>query len=453
MKNKKMIHSVFGLFLFTMIFLGCTAPKATPVPTSNPIIASAAPSARPTDIPTATATTVPTQPPPEHRIAVRVVNGNGEFYDRVNGDTFIPRGNNFIRVDQMESYSGEMMYYHSTFNLNYYDPQAVDDSLRSMHEQGYNVVRVFLNGNCKQNCIGNEAGGLSEAYMANVADFLNKAKAYEIYVLLTTDAEPATKYYIDLLDTTWSEDFAPPNNYHLRGGGILVGKEFWQDFIDALLAQNAPIDAILAYELRNEAFFERNSPPLNHTSGTVSTANGKSYDMGSEEDRQRMLEENLVYWIDEIRAGILERDPTALVTVGFFVPQGPNPARQGDSRLSITAPVIWNSKADFIDLHPYPDPGMTMKQYAENFGIQDMQEKPILMGEFGANRNIYRSSSSAAKILVNWQIESCKYGFDGWLLWTWDIVDDPYFHSALDDGGRISQALAPTNRPDPCLAP
>jgi endo-1,4-beta-mannosidase len=398
-------------------------------------------------------TPVPTQPVPEHRIAVRLVDGNGEFYDRLTGHKFVPRGNNFIRVDQMESYSGEMMYYHSTFNLNYYDPQMVEDSLRKMHEQGYNVVRVFLNGNCKQNCIGDDTGGLSDNYIANVADFLNKAKSYDIYVLLATDAEPATQYYINMLDTTWSEDFAPPNNYHLRGGGVLVGKEFWQDFITELLAQNAPTDVIFAYELRNEAFFERNSPPLNHTAGMVSTANGESYDMALEEDRRLMLEENLVYWIDEIRAAILERDPTALVTVGFFVPQEPNPARQGDSRLALTIPAIWKSQADFIDLHPYPDPGLNMKQYVENFGIRDMLEKPIIMGEFGANRGIYASSRSAASALVNWQIESCKYGFDGWLLWTWDILDDPYFYSALEDNGKISLALAPANRPDPCLVP
>ena len=84
------------------------------------------------------------------------MDGVGEFYDRVNGDKFIPRGNNFIRLDQMESYSGEMMDYHSTFNVDYYDPRVVEDSLRNMHEQGYNVVRVFLNGNCKKNCIGDD---------------------------------------------------------------------------------------------------------------------------------------------------------------------------------------------------------------------------------------------------------------------------------------------------------
>ncbi|NIS80510.1 MAG: cellulase family glycosylhydrolase [Anaerolineales bacterium] len=456
MEIRKPTPSVLMLILFMVSAVGCATSEATPDATSiPPIIASTTPIPRSnnTNVPTTTVTSVPTQPPPEHRIAVRVVDGNGEFYDRVTGDRFTPRGNNFIRVDQMESYSGGMMNYHSTFNVDYYDSQVVEDSLRNMHEQGYNTVRVFLNGNCKQNCIGDDAGRLSDAYIANVADFLDKAKTYGIYVLLTTDAEPANRYYISLLDTTWSEDFGGTNTSHLRGGGVLVGKEFWQDFIDALLAQDAPIEAILAYELRNELFFETNAAPLNHSSGVVSTANGKSYDMGSEEDKRRMLEENLVYWIDEIRAAILERDPTALVTIGFFVPQEPNPARQGDPRLVITTPAIWKSQADFIDLHLYPDPGLSMKQYVENFRIQDIQEKPIIMGEFGANKGIYASSVSAANALVNWQVESCKYGFDGWLLWTWDILNDPYFYSALGDGGKIGLALAPANRPDPCLVP
>ena len=38
-------------------------------------------------------------PQPEHRIGVRVVNGAGEFYDRLSGEKFIPRGNNHISLD------------------------------------------------------------------------------------------------------------------------------------------------------------------------------------------------------------------------------------------------------------------------------------------------------------------------------------------------------------------
>jgi hypothetical protein len=270
---------------------------------------------------------------------VRTADGVGEFYDRVTGEKFIPRGNNYIRLADQQSTSGEMMFYHSTFNVGLYDPALAEESLRRMHSAGYNVVRVFLNGNCRTDCIGDPAGGLSEAYVANVVDFLRKAKVQEMYVILTTDAEPATPHYIGLLDTTWSEDFGGANTNYLRGGGILVGREFWQDLIEELLRQGAPLDAVLAYALRNELFFETNAPPLSLTSGTVTTADGQSYDMGSAEERQRMVEQNLILWIDQIRAAILERDPTALVTVGFFVPQaerGRSPRFRTDPPLGLT---------------------------------------------------------------------------------------------------------------------
>ena len=50
----------------------------------------------------------------------------------------------------------------------------------------------------------------------------------------------------------------------------------------------------------------------------------------------------------------------------------------------------------------------------------------------------------------HWQVESCHYGFDGWIFWTWDDYEEPGFFNALLDNGKIEQALAPLTRPDPC---
>jgi hypothetical protein len=73
-------------------------------------------------------------------------------------------------------------------------------------------------------------------------------------------------------------------------------------------------------------------PPLSFTSGTVTTANGKTYDMSSADEKKRMIEENNVFWLDSVRAAILEADPTVLVSVGFFHPQEPHRSRVGDPR-------------------------------------------------------------------------------------------------------------------------
>ena len=98
--------------------------------------------------------------------------------------------------------------------------------------------------------------------MANLSDFLLRAKTHDIYVILTTDNEPGTEHYVRLLDSTWSADFGGTNNFFLTQGGILVARSFWQDLVLELLEQGAPLDAIFAYELRNEGSFESNAPPL-----------------------------------------------------------------------------------------------------------------------------------------------------------------------------------------------
>jgi hypothetical protein len=458
MHTKNLLRVIIECMMIVSFVQGCNAPGTTTIPTPAPVTISPSPQPSatvtstftpiPTDTVTPTATTEHTPIPAEHRIGVRVVEGTGEFYDRLTGEKFVPRGNNYIRLARQQEISGGMIVYHSTFNVNLYNPQQVEEALQKMHADGYNVVRVFVQGSCKNACIGDPAGGISEAYITNVVDFLIKAKTYGIYVILTTDAEPGTLYYIDFLDTTWSKDFGGTNFNYLTGGGILVGKEFWQDFIEALIAQNAPLDAIFAYALRNEFFFETNAPPLSYSSGKVKAANDKTYDMASEEERLRMMDENLVLWIDQIRSAILERDPTALVTVGFFPPDQPNPWKSAP-RFIRTYAAIWESSLDFIDLHPYPG-GYSLDKLVENFAMTGMEAKPIIMGEFGAARTTYSSAAKTARALHDWQVESCKYGFDGWLLWTWDSTEQSDFYNGLTDLGQINQALAPVNRPDPC---
>jgi len=104
-----------------VLLLAVAACDRAPEPTPTP-----APTAAPTAAPVEP-TIVPTpQPPPEHRIGVRVVEGVGEFYDRETGERFVPRGNNYIRLADQQSASGETFFYHSTFNVGLYDPATAE---------------------------------------------------------------------------------------------------------------------------------------------------------------------------------------------------------------------------------------------------------------------------------------------------------------------------------------
>lgn len=395
--------------------------------------------------------TTPAAPAP-HTIGVRMVNGKGQFYDTRTGAEFVPRGNNYDRLGY-EGVCGEPdFYYFVTFAPGLYNSTAVQTAFEQMSSEGYNVVRIFLS----KACLAQPDGGLSPSYLLNVANVLTLARDNGIYVIFTMDDPPCPGYECSIPPSPNIEGY---NRMLLAPGGVTEETAFWHDFITGLMADGAPLQNVFSYELRNEAYFRSDQAPLDLPSGLITTENGKTYDMSNATDKQLMMDQNLVYWIDNIRAGILKVDPTALVSIGFFVPQGPNLARIGDNKVirtkwAIADPANGGSTADFIDLHAYPGlPGssLTLKQLVQNFEIGN-STKPIIMGEFGASGDDFSDPSVVAVTLQNWQVESCNYGFSGWLLWTWDTREQlgTYFWTAIDGNGVIDRYLSPANRPNPC---
>ncbi len=182
----------------------------------------------------------------------------------------------------------------------------------------------------------------------------------------------------------------------------------------------------------------------------VTTANGNTYDMADAQSRQNMMEESWLYWIEQLRNSILAADPTALVTMGFLSQQEPNPVREGDPRLVYLDRIVRESQLDFIDFHPYPGYDLSLKEHVENFTMIGEGDKLILMGEFGADKANYSSAERAASALQSWQVDSCSFGFDGWLLWAWGETPGSEFWTASDAEGVIGTVLSPANRPDPC---
>ena len=386
-----------------------------------------------------------------HRIAVRPGASFAEFFDRTTSASFTPRGNNYIRLATLTDQNGSPHLAHSTFAVGLYDQTRAENALATMQTNGYNTVRVFLEG-CCQNTIGDPAGGLSSAYIANVVDFLQRAHTHGIFVLITSSWLPVFGGYGP--NCPQYPAFNDVNLFKLCPGAVPDSVKFWNDFVKALISRGAPMDAIFAYELDNEYYYNSSATPLSSTSGTITTANGQTYDMSSATSRQQMMDDGLIYFTDQMRTAILALDPTVLVTVGFFVPQGPNPTRIGDFRVIEVYPAMANSTADFVDLHAYPIPNdLTLPQIVQNFafvGTGTQQQKPIIMGEFGGFLSEYSTALAAATGLDNWQVQSCTYNVKGWLLWTWDTGEQPELWNALSSGGVINLALAPSSRPNPC---
>jgi Cellulase (glycosyl hydrolase family 5) len=385
------------------------------------------------------------RPPAIARIGIR----DGEFYDRVTGAAFVPRGSNYIRLAVQNDPGGFTRAWHSTFDVGRYNARRAEAALARMEASGYNVVRVFFNGVCLYFCLGDEAtGGLRLEYLENVADFVRRAKAHGVQVMLTIDALPA--------GTTWSARVYSSTAYDgfqewfLPAESVAAFRDYFTVLIEALLDAGMPADGVFAYSLINEAFMDGEKPPFSLRSGTRTTANGQTYDLSSATERRRMLEDGLVYWADVMVDAIHRVVPTSLVTMGFFHAHEPNPARRGDPRLIYTNEFLQRSRVDFFDFHPYPDDELTFPQFMENYGVTGREEKPLLMGEYGGSRRVYGSAEEAAAALQHWQFESCAWGFDGWLLWTWDTDEDPALWNGRSAGGVIEQALAPRVRIDPC---
>lgn len=363
-----------------------------------------------------------------HQIGIRANNkGDSEFFNREIGDIYIPRGYNYTHVMPLtEPCLVTDFTYHSTFNEGVYDSAEAEMMMSALQEAQYNVVRIFLNPECMTDLDRN----FRPAYIANLADFLRLAQAHNQFVILTLDMIPSTLYGEPIQK---EEDIWWHNAQYLYSDEIALEKAFWQDFITMLRSQNAPLDTILAYELRNEFYFHPEFPPLTDVRGNVTTANGQTYDMSSLADKERMVTENFVYWSSQMRDAIQEIAPTALVTVGFFAPEPfGTPSRA----------AIFDSELDFVDLHMYPQEDVMMADYVAYFGLDKQPEKLLVMGEYGIVDEAYALETAVSK-LQRWQDESCQHNISGWLLWTWKTKQG--MELSIPDDGTIFRALSPAH--------
>jgi len=376
------------------------------------------------------------------RIGVRATNGAGEFYDRATDAAFVPRGNNYTRLAVLTATWGET-FYHSTFNVGLYDGARAEQALKRMQAEGYNSVRVFLDGCCASGTLGDAAAGVSASYLANVADFLGRAHAHAIVVILVLEL-PKVGGYQDSIGPNCATAYDECNNaIYLTTAGINSYRKFVVDLLGGLLKQKAAMDAVFAYELANEFRYRLDIDPLDQTSGTFAAANGTSYDLADPAARQALMNDGLAYFTDQVRAAILGVAPSALVTVSFWSPNTPD-------RPPFSA--IAASTADCIEFHSSPSAGETLAGDASSWGMTQPSMKPVLMGEFAADLADFATEALAAQALHDWQVGSCAYGFDGWLLWTWDADADerPATWNAIDDTGLVDATLAPAGRPDAC---
>jgi hypothetical protein len=455
--NEVIVKKASGLVVLLLVLSACCVSPGPPVVTDVTCHVTDVPGITPpaTAGPAATESSTATEPPtltptPVHPIQIRQVDGRAEFYDQQTGERFVPRGVNYFYIVPVSSGLEDRV-----FGVDVFDAGRVDADFAMLGERGFNTVRIFIDScSSGRGCTGNPDGpGLNPPYLDNIVETMRLAKAHGLYLLLTSNDLPAQGGYTQIGDRGIGEFFAPyRNTQFLTGPGVEAVRTYWDDLMHGLAERGAPFDAVLGWSLLNEQWYFRNQPPFSLDTGIVTTANGEAYDLSDPEQKKQMAIRGMVYYIGEAREVILSYDPTALIAMGFFVPDYPSPLRPGDFRYVETAPLLEMAPLDFYDFHAYPGDA-NLREIAENFGLNGYEAKPIIMGEVGAFVNRYPSEESAARAIQEWVTESCEYGFDGWLYWGLyrapEAIGDATW-GFLDGDGLIMQVLAPIEQPDLC---
>ena len=386
------------------------------------------------------------------RIAIRMDDGKARFYHTGTGERFTPRGFNYIQlVLSPAGLYGESELFHPDSH----DPIAIDDDFQRLASLGYNAVRVFVDLCRDARCIADENGLIPE-YIGNIVHLLERAEEYGIYVMLTANWLPDLGDYSGPAHQICDEtgDFFGGNCLVMSNKGVELYQTFFTDLVSALKNTGAPMNAIWAYELRNEFFVEHWYLPFTKTEGFITTANGQSYDMSSQDEKIKMGDDAVVYWANSIRDAIRAADPDALVTSGFFTPNTPNILRPGDLRIVPFQAVLDHSELDFFGIHAYAG-FHDFHLDAENYGIIGYTEKPIVLGEYGAFLPDAPDEYIAAQLADHWQADACMYGVEGFTFWTWDRhrtgamnPDDPWAGS--DESAFIAKVLSPYIKVSSC---
>lgn len=377
-----------------------------------------------------------------HRLGVRQAGSKQEFYDTVTNASVLLRGNNYIRMTPNGVPNG--------FAPGVYDKPRNEAALSDMKASGYNSVRVTF----VYSQLANDNGiGLSDQYLNNVADYLRMAKEKEMFVFGLIAYLPKTGgYWPANQNAVFEGDYT--QKLFLDQVFLSAKKQYVKDVISGLKKKGAPIEIVI-WGIENEPFFELSKKPLNMSTGFVKTANGATYNMAVPEDKKRMIDDNLAFYMDSVRSSIREIDPEAIVGMSLMSPI----SVQRTGNILKTGKLFNESLADFIDVHIYPRSSVLTT--AEELSSYEMgsSQKPLILGEYGAYPKskvpwAYDNIQDGAIGLRDLQVITCKdYGFKGWYAYDWDTTELTYgfrIYQVTESGGVINRMLAPKYRANPC---
>lgn len=387
---------------------------------------------------------------------------------RADGSPFVPRGADYIRLNGSDAVAP---VYHATFSPLFYNATAVQLAMGDLAAHGYNVVRVFIDSGDWTRTDGVNGAGpapLSLAYILNVASFIRIASASGagVYTMLTLNGLPANAYFANATGAppAWCEY---PHCDVMAPGFVSAWSQYANAFASMLVsALKGDTSGVIAYSLVNEGFFLDTTLPFAPAGAglEITTADGGVYNMSSNASRQQCADANAVHWATATAAAARRADPLTMVTVGMFTfeavgklgPNGINPEGP-DPRHPFRASVITRfAGVNYTDVHVYPDASdwtLAEDLASDEWSLVDPSRMPLAMFEFGAFKHFFATAPAAATAMAALQAASCAYNFSAWALWTYDTYEQQdILWNMMDDGGAIRDALAPSVRPDPCVA-
>lgn len=258
--------------------------------------------------------------PPEARdarIAIRSVGGIAEFYDKVTGEAFVPRGHNFVKYTFSDDPINGSGYLDMVMSPRRYDAAEYRADLEAMAALGFNVIRVMLETCAASDCIyptGGTDRGLSGAYLDAVVDLLDLAAEVGVYVWLTSNTLPDEGYYLQVGYSGAAGLISESQATLMAQSGIDAYTEYFTDLFQGLIARDARLDHMFSFSIRNEYWYDNREQPWPSTAGDVTTATGATYDMAVQSEREALAEETLIETALELGRPVPAPKPRQLQT-------------------------------------------------------------------------------------------------------------------------------------------
>jgi len=404
----------------------------------------------------------------------RVAVQDGRFVVEQTGETFKPYGVNYCRLDNK---------WHSVFTIGCYDAERFESMLVDLKKNHMNVVRVFLDHRNEWKGTDGAGGGiatdgfeLSQKYVANMIDGLERARTHGVYVILCLNGQPISKAYQAMFsepvpsveNDMFSIDHpmcSLGNIQYFHPGAIWARAEFFKRVVQAIAAHDSSLLAtVFSYELANESYFVGKAP-FNLDSG-IFAFQGRDYDLSQDSELRRLMDDAVVHWADCGAAAIRAVDPKAMVSVNVFTYQAvgrknlmavrPEQGAEWDKkqRIPVNLKALAGSSLDYLDVHIYLhriSESSVAEKLEETLGSIDFSGlsnvagqagKPLIVGEYAAFKDPKRSLDQQAEDVTE-QMDLCRNrGFQGFMYWTYDTDEQQNIHNLKMNDEHMLNVMA-----------